>query len=199
MLALFKRSGCSGVLIGFESLDMNNLQAMGKRVNNGAKEYDQAVERFRAFGMSVYGTFVFGYDEDTEDSFVQTWRFAQKSKLFFAAFNHLVPFPGTPLYERLHRENRLRYDAWWLSEKYRFGELAFEPQKLTAQQVTDLCLHYRRLFYHPFSVIRRSMDLKANCRNLFMAVLFFYQNFVSRWDVDRRQQLPLGVDDVEKR
>jgi len=198
MLSLLKQSGCSGVLIGFESLNTNNLHAMGKNVNKVDFDYSKAVERLRSFGMSVYGTFVFGYDEDTEKSFAQTLLFAKQSKLFFAAFNHLVPFPGTPLYSRLGDEGRLRYDSWWLSEKYKFGELAFNPQKLTAQQITDLCFKHRRLFYHPLSVFKRGVDFKANCKNLFMAALFFYQNFATRRDVERRQFLPLGINDPEK-
>jgi len=199
MLSLLKQSGCSGVLIGFESLNTNNLHAMGKNVNKVDLDYGKAVERLRTFGMCVYGTFVFGYDEDTEESFAQTLVFAKQTKLFFAAFNHLVPFPGTPLYSRLNNEGRLRYDSWWLSEKYKFGELAFNPQKLTAQQVSDLCFKYRRFFYNPLSVFKRGVDFRANCKNFFMATLFFYQNFATRRDVERRQLLPLGIDNVENR
>jgi len=196
MLSLFKRSGCAGVLIGFESLDTNNLVAMGKNINKVHSNFEGVVSRLRTFGICVYGTFVFGYDNDTEESFLQTLQFAKQTKLFFAAFNHLVPFPGTPLYLRLKNEDRLRYKSWWLSGKYRFGELAFNPNKLTAQQVSNLCFKFRRLFYHPISVIKRGIDFKANCKNLSMAGLFIHQNIATKLDVERRQYLPLGIQEV---
>ncbi|MEE9572121.1 MAG: radical SAM protein [Candidatus Neomarinimicrobiota bacterium] len=196
MISLLKRSGCAGVLIGFESLDTNNLIAMGKNINKIHLNFAEAINRLRTYGICVYGTFVFGYDEDTEGSFVETLRFAKQTKLFFAAFNHLVPFPGTPLYSRLKNEGRLRYKSWWLSGNYRFGELAFNPKKLTAQKVSILCFKYRRLFYHPLSIVKRGIDFKANCKNITMAVLFIHQNIATRLDVERRQQLPLGIKEV---
>ena len=125
MLRLMKRSGCGGVLIGFESLDPASLTAMGKGVNHrGGEYYERALRRLRKHGIAVYATFVFGYDNDTEESFRRTLEFAVRHGFFFAAFNHLVPFPGTPLYERLRREQRLVSDSWWLNSAYRFGDVA---------------------------------------------------------------------------
>ena len=39
----------------------------------------------------------------------------------FAAFNVLMPYPGTPFYERLKAEGRLLYDErWWLHPRLPF-------------------------------------------------------------------------------
>jgi radical SAM superfamily enzyme YgiQ (UPF0313 family) len=51
--------------------------------------------------------------------------------IFMAAFNHLLPFPGTPTYDRLKAENRLVYDKWWLSPDFRFGEVPFYPKSMS--------------------------------------------------------------------
>ncbi len=93
-----RRSGCQGVLIGFETLDAETLTDMGKSVNLGARDYPRAIRAFRAHGLSIYATFVFGYDHDTPATFQRVFDFALRQKFFFTAFNHLVPFPGTPLY-----------------------------------------------------------------------------------------------------
>ena len=118
------RSGCMGLLIGFESLNQQNLAAMGKRINQ-VDEYRAALDRLRRAGVFVYGTFIFGYPHDTPESFEESVRFAKEENLFLAAFNHLVPFPGTPLYRELEAEGRLQYPQWWLSEDYRFGQVPF--------------------------------------------------------------------------
>ena len=196
LLALMQRSGCVGVLIGFESLDAESLARMGKKVNRDPADYDRSLAALRNHGLAVYATFVFGYDGDTGASFERTLAFALQHRFFFMAFNHLVPFPGTPLYERLSSESRLRYDSWWLSSECPFGDVAFRPNHFSPGELSDTCYAFRRRFYSISSVFRRGLDLKANCRTLPMAAVFFYQNLAGRRDVRRRQGLPLGVPDT---
>jgi radical SAM superfamily enzyme YgiQ (UPF0313 family) len=193
LLRLMQRSGCAGVLIGFESLNSQNLAVMGKAVNGRSLDYNAAIARLRSHGLSVYATFLFGYDGDTPETFAQTYRFAMRQKFFFCAFNHLVPFPGTKLYARLHAEGRLLYDAWWLNEKYRFGDIAFRPAAMSPEELGALCLEYRCRFYSTASVLRRGIDLRANCRTPFKAALYIGQSLSNRREVKRRQGLPLGV------
>jgi len=193
LIRRMKQSGCLGVLIGFESLDPSNLAVMGKTVNNAARDYEDCLSVFRRHRMIIYGTFMFGYDNDTADLFARTYRLVQRNRFFFAAFNHLVPFPGTPLYARLQKENRLLYDRWWLEPGYRFGDLAFRPGTISADRLAALCLVYRRRMYSLPSIIRRGLDFRCNCRNPFLALAFFSLNWLSGIDVDRRQGLPLGA------
>ena len=192
LLRLMKQSGCAGVLIGFESINPANLEQMGKGINRSVSDYETAIANLRRNHLSVYGTFVFGYDNDTRRTFEETFSFAVRNKLFFAAFNHLVPFPGTPLYQRLENENRLLHEAWWLNADYRFGDIAFQPKQLSPDELGALCLEYRARFYSLGSILRRGMDLQANCHSLFMTTIFYAQNFGSQRDVHLRQELPLG-------
>ena len=64
LLELMVKSGCRGVLIGMESLDPANLRDMGKSWNLAGGSYAESLRRFREHGLAVYGTFVFGYDND---------------------------------------------------------------------------------------------------------------------------------------
>src|SRR5262249_20460834 len=114
LLGLLVESGCRGVLIGMESLNPDNLRDMGKSWNTAGGGYAARLQRFRDHGLAVYGTFVFGYDADDRRVVEESVAFAREQKLFLAAFNHLVPFPGTPLYRRLRDEGRLLTDKWWL-------------------------------------------------------------------------------------
>ena len=102
-LDLLVRSGCQGVLIGFESLNAANLAAMNKRFNTSHGGFEPALANLRRHRIRVYGTFVFGYDGDTPESFAPTVEFAERHAFYIAAFNHLTPFPGTPLYLRLQK------------------------------------------------------------------------------------------------
>jgi radical SAM superfamily enzyme YgiQ (UPF0313 family) len=193
LLALMARSGCQGVLIGFESLDAATLSAMGKAVNLAARDYPRAIRAFRNHGLSIYATFVFGYDHDTPDTFRRVYDFALEQKFFFAAFNHLVPFPGTPLYRRLAAQNRLLSPHWWLEPGGQFGDVVFQPAHMTPSQLAGLCESHRRRFYSLSSVARRGLDFKANVRTPLKALIFLGQNLLHRREVVRRQGLPFGV------
>ena len=87
LLNLMKESGCVGILIGFESLNCDNLAAMNKRMNNSCDFYDSILKNLRNHGLAVYATFIFGYDNDNKDSFEDTLRFALRHKFFFCAFD----------------------------------------------------------------------------------------------------------------
>lgn len=192
LLRLMRRSGCVCVLIGFETLNAAVLSQMDKAINAQTEIYESACSALRKHGIGVYGTFVFGYDNDSPENFQKTFEFAKRRGFFFTAFNHLVPFPGTPLYERLKSEGRLLHDKWWLSQDYRFGDVAFKVKGMTGRQLADTCYRFRQRFYAPGSILRRLTNWRANCRSLRRLFLYVSLNLLSRNDVAGRQQLPLG-------
>ena len=136
------------------------------------------------------------YDGDTNDSIRKTLDFAINQKLFLAAFNHLVPFPWTPLYGQLESQKRLLTEKWWLDANYKFGDVAFRPKNFTPQGLSDACMKAREDFYKLSSVLRRATDFQNNCRNLSMAVKYFVYNLFSQREIRNRQGLPLaeGLD-----
>jgi radical SAM superfamily enzyme YgiQ (UPF0313 family) len=139
----------------------------------------------------VYGTFIFGYDADTPGSFEATVKFAREEGLFIAAFNHITPFPGTPLYERMRKESRLLYDAWWLDERYRYNMVPFKPAQMSPEELARLCVEARREFYSWPSIFQRA-GKGANRRGLWMLANFLAINAMHQWDVEGRNGLPLG-------
>jgi radical SAM superfamily enzyme YgiQ (UPF0313 family) len=190
-LELLSRSGCMGVLIGFESVDEQNLAAMNKRFNTMGGGFDVALANLRRHGIRVYGTFIFGYEHDTPQTFDRTVDFAKRHGLYIAAFNHLTPFPGTPLYERLERDGRLRFERWWLDDGYTYNTIPFTPAQIDPDELQRLCVEARRRFYSWPSIARRSI-MGANRQNGFMFRNFFLINALHRSDVSARDGFPLG-------
>ncbi len=193
LLALMKRSGCKGVLIGMESLNPDNLRDMGKEWNLAHGGYERCLANFREHGLAVYGTFVFGYDADTPTAIRESVDFAREQKLFLAAFNHLIPFPGTPLYRRLEAEGRLLKPKWWLDPDCRVGDVVFRPKHMDPAELQAECLAARRRFYGFGSILERALDRRANARSALMAGVFVGLNLASHFDIDRRQGLRLGA------
>lgn len=190
-LSLLNKSGCKGVLIGFESLNPDNLRAMKKRFNMMKGGYGNALRNLKKYNIRVYATFVFGYDHDNQQSFEESVEFAIEQRFYIAAFNHLTPFPGTPLYRRLQQESRLRYDAWWLDEAYRYNDVPFWTRQLQPEEITRLCVQSRRRFYSFSSIVKRGMA-SVNRNDGFMFRNFFPINWMHSNEINKRNGYPLG-------
>jgi radical SAM superfamily enzyme YgiQ (UPF0313 family) len=192
LLQLMEQSGCTTAVIGFESLDEHNLAQMKKKWNLRHGDYATSVQKFQDHGIMIYGSFVFGYDYDTVDSFERSVEFAIRHNFYLANFNPLTPMPGAKLYDRLRAENRLIYDRWWLAPDYTYGQAAFHPRGMTADQLTEGCFRARRQFNGYGSIFKRALDFKTNCHNPYRLGLHLVSNFVSRREILRKQGRRLG-------
>ena len=190
-LQLLVASGCQGMLIGFESLNPANLKAMQKGFNLMKGGFEQALANLRRYHIRLYITFVFGYDEDTTASFAETVQFALKHKFFIAAFNHLTPFPGTPLYQRLETEGRLLYEKWWLDDNYSYNMIPFRPRHMTPERLQQGCVEARAAFYRWRNIWRRGLD-PVNRASLPMWLAYYQINYLFQQEVRLRDYYPLG-------
>jgi radical SAM superfamily enzyme YgiQ (UPF0313 family) len=175
LLDRMARAGCRFVLIGFESLNPKSLRQMGKHWNSVSGPYRGVVDALHRRGIGIYGTFVFGYDADTPDTFPRTLEFALEARLEIANFNPLTPTPGSALYDRLLAEGRLLSPRWWLDPDYRYGRAIFMPRGMRADELTEGVYQTRRRFYSwrsigtrlfatgvPFSPFHLGMTAAAN-------------------------------------
>ena len=188
---LLAASGCYGILIGFESLNPNNLKMMNKGTNLIEGVYATGLANLRKYKLRIYATFIFGYDEDDETSFEITFKFAMDQKFYLAAFNHLIPFPGTPFYQRMERENRLSYEKWWLDDTYRFNMISFQPKNMSPEQLQSGCLNLRRKYFNFRNVLYRSFD-PVNSFPPQLWPAFFGINSIFHKEVEQRNFFPLG-------
>jgi radical SAM superfamily enzyme YgiQ (UPF0313 family) len=131
ILDLCQKSGCVGVFIGFETLSPETLEAIGKRVNR-PDHYLEAVRKIHDHGIGIDGSFVFGFDTDTDAVFDRTLEFVQAAKLEVAYFSILTPYPGTRLHQRLEREDRVLSRDWSI---YDANHVVYRPKNFTPEQL----------------------------------------------------------------
>lgn len=197
LLELMKESGCAGVLIGFESLKNETLLAMNKPINTRFGSYEKLIKQLHKYGIALYGTFVFGYDTENVTDIRLTVEKAIDYGIFMAAFNHLLPFPGTPLYTRLEKEKRLVYDKWWISPEFRFGEVPFYPKNMSREELHEECLRARDRFYSVSSIARRGFkNIEGNCGSLQKTGAYLWINYLLRREIAEKDGLPLGNHSV---
>jgi radical SAM superfamily enzyme YgiQ (UPF0313 family) len=188
LLRLASASGCAGLLIGFESLNNGNLLQMGKSVRCGAEEFSAAAEKIHNRGIRICASFMFGYDCDTVGAFSATLKFAGQKKFLLGLFNHLTPFPGTPLYEEVQAARRFRYDRWWMAPGFRWGDVVYEPRQMTAAALEEGCRQARKAFYRTSSILHR-VSLPANRQRVLESLAL---NVLIRRDVKEKQGFALG-------
>jgi radical SAM superfamily enzyme YgiQ (UPF0313 family) len=155
LLRLAARSGCKGLFVGFESLSPESLQEAGK-LQNTVENYRDTIKKIKDHGISVLAGFVFGFDTDDESVFERTVEFAIESKILYADFNILCPYPGTRFYRRMVEEDRLIETDW--SKFYGMYNVAFRPKQMSVEALREGCLWAWKEFYSSQSILKRLMS-----------------------------------------
>lgn len=181
-------------LVGFESLDRENLEQMKKGWNLKQGDYETPIRILKDAGLMIYGTFVFGYDRDTPDCFDRAVDFALRHKFYLANFNPLTPTPGAPLYARLLAEGRLIHDRWWLDPSYRYGDATFRPRGMTAEELTAGCYRARCQFNTLPSIGLRLFDTRTSLGSPYRLGLYLLSNVISRREIHAKQGSLLGEE-----
>jgi hypothetical protein len=132
-------------------------------VRKGWDRYESACRVLREHHLQTWAAFTLGHDGDTVGSIKETFDFTMTQKFCIAAYNILMPYPGTPLYDRLRREGRLLWDGrWWLHSEYRFNHAAFIPKNMTPEELTEACWYCRDNWNRASSIVRRMFDFKTH-------------------------------------
>ena len=148
------KSGCTSLLIGFESLSKKNLMT-SKKFQNDPAEYREIIESLHRHGIAICGSFIFGFDEDDPSVFEETVSFAIQTKLFLAIYMILTPYPGTTFYDRVKNEGRLVQDQWWLLEMPEDYAPYFLPMKMSAEALREGWQRAWKEFYSFPSIWKR--------------------------------------------
>ena len=182
LLRLAARSGCKGVLIGFESIDQPTLNGSNKHFH-AADRYIEFVKRLHDHGIGIQGCFVFGFDTDDESVFERTVEFVDRAKIDLPRYAVATPFPRTALYRRLESEGRLLHRNWSL---YDVEHVVFRPQRMSPERLQE-GLHwswqqsygwrsfFRRITGAPWSILPLWLSLNLGYR-------FFAQKLPSKID-----------------
>jgi radical SAM superfamily enzyme YgiQ (UPF0313 family) len=179
LLSLAARSGCRGLLIGFESLHRANLKKSSKGFNDPAR-YREVVDTLHRHRIAVYGCFVFGMDDDTPEVFTETARFAVEAGIDLPRFAISTPFPGTALYRRLDAEGRILHRDW---EAYDGQHVVFQPARMS---VETLKRGHEQAWKHAYSLSSIYRRLRASPADRAVALATnlayrFYAHRLDRW------------------
>lgn len=201
LMELMVKSGCLGLVIGFESISPDCISEMNKYTNKKGSDsmYEKEIKELRKWGLQTWAAFTVGHDGDTVESIRATCDFAIKNKFTFAAYNILMPYPNTPLYEKLKAEGRLLYDGkWWLHEDYRFNYCSIVPKNMTPDELTEISFDCRKRFNSLKSIITRAFEFRTNMRTPYRFMTYLIYNPLFRKEVFKKQGMKFGLKDEKQ-
>jgi radical SAM superfamily enzyme YgiQ (UPF0313 family) len=106
LIRLMVEAGFEAVFIGIETPNEESLAECAKTQNRG-RDLEAAVRKLHNFGLEVQGGFIVGFDADPLSIFKSQINFIQRSGIVTAMVGLLNAPPGTRLYRRLKKENRI--------------------------------------------------------------------------------------------
>lgn len=163
LLKLASSSGCSGLLIGFETVSPEALVESAKKFNMH-QSYSEVIKRVHGEGIAIMGTFVFGFDTDTLDIFDRVTEFVVENRIDLPRYSVLTPFPATPLYRRLESEGRILTKDWGL---YDGQHVVYRPATMTAEALLSGA---ERAWKNTYSWMNIGRRLVGSRRMLFKAM-----------------------------
>ena len=135
LLDLLAESGCRQILIGLESPSGSDLGQVdpGNWKQSRSDRYLEAIDRIQSRGVSVNGCFILGLDGHTPDIFEEVRAFVERSGLLEVQLTVMTPFPGTPLYHRLHSEGRLLQERYW--DRCTLFDVNYKPKGMSVDEL----------------------------------------------------------------
>ena len=99
-LDAMKAARIKGALVGVEAVTPAGLKDVYKDFNLSGEHLIERLKIFRAHGVHVLGSFIFGLPSDRPETFDATAAAAISADLTFAQFVTLSPYPGTVDFDR---------------------------------------------------------------------------------------------------
>lgn len=159
LLALAKAAGCLYLFVGLESFSEASLNDAGKPINR-VSDYRNLIGQIHRHGIMIQAGIVFGFDGDTLAVFDKTLTACETLGIDGVTVSILTPFPKTPIYEQFKTEGRLLTEDW---SKYNSKTaVAFRPKNMTAEELFDGYVRFRKRFFSLGSFVRRMRVSKTN-------------------------------------
>ncbi|HLB28934.1 MAG TPA: radical SAM protein [Dehalococcoidia bacterium] len=136
LLRLMHDAGCAQILVGLESPVSAGLDGLELKRNWKLQQldhYKRAIATIQGHGITVNGCFILGLDGQGPEVFDAVWEFVRDSGLYEVQITVLTAFPGTPLYARLLREERLLEPTAW--ERCTLFDVNFRPSGMSVAEM----------------------------------------------------------------
>lgn len=164
MLRQMKNAGCWQISYGIETGCQRLLNSINKSIS--LKQVEETVRLTHETGIKVRGFFMLGLPTETKSESLETIDFAIKLNPQWAQFTITIPYPGTPMFDALDQQGKIRHYNWpeyntWSGWK-KSTQLPYvgdgrELEELLALQKTAL----RKFYFRPAVFFRFLLSIRS--------------------------------------
>lgn len=133
LLAAAEKAGIKAVLLGIETPSAEALKSQNKAFVKPEK-MKKHIATIKKYGIEVWGDFLFGFDEHTPDIFEQTLEFVKEIKVDKVIPHFMIPFPGSPTFNKLDKEGRILTRDW---SKYDGSHAVYKPKNMSTTELEE--------------------------------------------------------------
>ncbi|MFO8032969.1 MAG: radical SAM protein, partial [Desulfohalobiaceae bacterium] len=106
------------------------------------------IKRYHDHGIAVEGTILLGLDTHTPDFIKRLVDFLLQIELDLAEFTVLTPFPHTPAFAKLQKENRIFSYDW---DEYTADKVVYYPKQMSPEYLQEMLFYAWDTFYQETS------------------------------------------------
>jgi radical SAM superfamily enzyme YgiQ (UPF0313 family) len=144
-----KKAGTFMVALGIESASERVLKQIKKNLD--LNKIPQAVKILTKNGILVWGYFMIGFLNETREEMFKTIKFACETKLHFASFSIVVPFPGTEIFETVKK--KIDLDSYF-AQRVTYSLPQIQLSDVTLNEIGEIKKTALRSFYSPLRIMR---------------------------------------------
>jgi len=178
LLTWLRRSGCSFIFVGIESLNERPPTEIAKADLRrlGPDGVRRAVARIHAHGMAVFGSFILGLDGDSMSA-SRILPFTLRSEIDCTLVNLLNPLPGTPLWDRMSGQGRLLYTDFPSDyAMYAQDNVCFRPLGMSTHELQETARTVLASLTGLPTALRRAVSTWRHTRDPFTTLVAYSWN-----------------------
>jgi radical SAM superfamily enzyme YgiQ (UPF0313 family) len=200
-LDAMRKARIKGALVGVESVTVEGLKSVFKEFNSAGPDLATRLSTFKAHGVHVLGSFIFGLPSDRESTFAATTALAKQADLTFAQFVMMTPFPGTVDFDRWEKSMNgnvprvagIPITRYWLIPANVRPKMFTPHETMTTEEIRERTQGVWDNFYNLREIWRRSKcvpTLRGRLAFLFISKLYrqMYANTGISTDSARREK-----------
>jgi radical SAM superfamily enzyme YgiQ (UPF0313 family) len=156
LLKLASDSGCYGLLIGIESVSDEGLKRYRKSLGNYEK-LKEAIRVLNEHNIDILAHMIFGTDFDSAETMKESLDRLLDLDIASAQLGIVVPYPGTILFEKLQKDNRILTTDW---NYYDIHHIVFKPLNFSIEMFLKDVEIIRNEFYSYSQIFKRAWRSK---------------------------------------
>jgi radical SAM superfamily enzyme YgiQ (UPF0313 family) len=178
LLDLMEESGCFMIDVGFESISPEVITGIKKQKTNEVGRYREIIKQIHKRGITLYGNFIVGFDQDTPDTFGGLIDFIEETNIEVPFVNILMPYPGSILHSQFDREGRLLHKNWNLYDDTS-SRVVYRPKLIAPEELVEGFLKVINSVHTIPGYFRRVLKAKTY-ENLFGTIMGLHMNIQKR-------------------